>query len=745
MKSLFIKLFLLLVILLNVLTLNPSTAQANDDSQTDSKPHSFDQMGFEIEIGDRHFAEIIQYFDTTQIEQKIQSILTTPDANIPEKQKNSILKTRIKMFHILARSIDRYLENENAFNSLPLNIQAELSQGLNLNKKTELAQNSQQFALVDSQGQSIDQTTLANIAQNTERKPVIRESGLILPHAHQTTQSPSGLIIPKDAQLSHDFISANAHLYQRSDWPVVFERWKRLPFEQKLELIQFKYLPRQTLASLILSLDLYQNTKKPDFFKTYLPLKDDAPDWFKDYEMDFDGVQDNISIEIRANGPKPVQTALDLLNSMFKRLRINPDRSTYANQSRLDYGLHIHLGQKDKPDSRIDFSKNPRVLGKSIQFFQKYKLLTILRLFAANPEANIQILRSYIETKSLKLPSGTTQNEFYLPLETKGILRLINASHIELREITGDARQVLSELHTLLNLDEQAALTEITKLTQNILNKQPEILYSIGKKNPFILLELEDNLTSRTKDAVVEFINKHYVTDEYGFSDLAQEVKSLSPQGVYNFLLSMTPLLATNEYLTSKFSIYLLPLINKLYSEDSILAQKIDLYLIEKKLYAILFELKTRNPEILRQKVSILTHLIQDSHSPFLKYLFQLLDQYQYGTDEKLTYELKPLLNIKDIGPLASIAVNRTQIYFLNQDAIEQIMKTQIQRGQRQLESYFARLLNTYYKYDYNQPEAIKIAQYLERHLILLNNRSLNEQFIKYKSLKVGGRCEGLF
>lgn len=739
--------FLIIILSAICLIANTLNALPNDHHSTENTPQSFDQMGFEIEIGDRHFAEIIQYFDTTQLEQEIQHILTTPEENIPQKQKNSVLKTRIKLLQILGRSIDRYLENENAFNSLPADIQAELSDGLDLHKKTEIAQKTQEFSLTDSQGQPIDQTS-PRIVRNDHDKYVTPNAGLIVTpniHGSQNIQSPSGLIIPKNSQLSNDFVNANAHLYQRSDWPVVFARWKKMSFEQKLQLIQFNFLPKQTLASLILSLDLYQHTKKPDFFKAHLPLKTNAPDWFKDYEIDFDGVEGHISIEIRASGPKPIHMALDLLESMFKRLRINPDRSTYANQSRLDYGLHIHLGQKDKPEAMIDFSKNPRILGKPIEFFQKYKVLTILRLFAANPEANIEILRSYIETKSLNLPSRTTQNEFYLPLETKGILRLVGLYHIELREIVGDPKQALAELNSLLKLDDESAITEIDKLTQNILNKQPELWPVMSKKNPFILLELEQVLSPKTKSLVADFFKKHYIADEYGFIDLAAEMKSLSPTAIYKLLECITPYLQTNQNLISKFIIYLFPAFNQIYSNDPNMADQIDTYLIENKFHPIFFEFKTKNPEILRQKVSILMNLVQDTHSPYLGYFFNLIKQYQYIGDDKLSNELKPLLSIKDIGPLASIAVNRKQIYFLSQDAILKISQTSYQIGKNQLNDYFHHLLNTYYSYDSQNPNTAKLENYLENHIGLLNSRHLNNQFKRNKSLKTIGHCEGLF
>lgn len=464
--------------------------------------------GFELEISERHFSRIIHLFDLNALE----STFSHHRNNLLRKinQQQALTPMENKILKILNANIDNYLLNEKAYEALPSEVKNQLSDGLSLDKKS---------LHVEEKAIAIG----SGIAKQPHTTPSLQASpsGLIIPNQALNQNSrksyePTSIIIGQKESYPQneatDFRSFNAaHFESRSGWPELHRRWRAMSLTEKLSLIDFNFLDPRVQTTLLLTTEDIQSRKKTSYFKSRYPFKPEiSSELFRSLDFELDGVEGHMSIEIKLAEPKPVNEMLKILHELSIKLGVQINKNITNSQNREDYALHIHLSDSKK----ISFKQWD-------QFWITYKNYVALKILSLNPKANAASISTYYETILLNLPKSTTRNELYLALHEKGLIRIIDSNHIELRELYDSPDIVINELSELLRTDFKSALERLYEQSNELLTKNPSLFKIIAERNPYFLMEFADDTNAEQIEALAKkAILKHLDSDSHQGHDL---------------------------------------------------------------------------------------------------------------------------------------------------------------------------------------------------------------------------------
>lgn len=503
-RKMFVTIIMSFPILTSTLTAAPLTQKQQSILELDLSQDETIQdwlSGFELEVSERHFARMIHLFDLSALESSFYSYQNQLVKKITQHQ--ALTAKENKILKILNATVDNYLFNENAYEALPSEIKAQLSEGLSLEKRVLHVE--EKAIATSFEGQK--QASHTNIQLNS--------SGLIIPnqslnHAQRKTQGSPAIIIgqresyPPEAT---DFRSFNsAHFENRGGWPELHRRWQAMPLNEKLSFINFNFLDPRVQASLLLATEDVQNKKNSSYFMARYPLKNDLPfELYRNLVFELDGVEGHLSIEIKLGEPKPVVEMLQTLRHLSMQLGVQLNKNITNTQSREDYSLHVHLSDSKR-----------KSFNKWDQFWIAYKNYVALKILSLNPKANSASISTHYQTILLNLPEGTTRNEVFLALYRKGLIRVIHSNHIEARELYDSPEVVIKELADLLKMDSTAAIDKLNAQSNDLLKKDSSLFAIIAERNPYLLMEfINDEKTEQHIEGLVKKAIQNHLDSDY--------------------------------------------------------------------------------------------------------------------------------------------------------------------------------------------------------------------------------------
>jgi hypothetical protein len=446
-------------------------------------------IGFDMEISDRILQRLIPYFDLDFMQAKI------------GKRWAKVVPDEI---------LNNYLVTREAFFSLPLELQTQLSEGLSLAEGPKLLQGTKILA-ADGTPLSEQVSTLPQLLRPTNSQ----EQALIRPNG----SNPVPLEISKHNEfikpkfILTDEASNKTSQLIRTDWPILVARWRMLPREIKLANARLDKFSSIDAAGVVIRLPVEGKSVK-DMAK-FLKLRSDAPEWLRELNFSLDSVFERYkpaTFEMSLDGVYLDEAEmLQFITQLTNALRIDGLMKNPLRQMRMDVAFHWHISF---PGANETIEENRRYQKR----LEKYKLLMLMRILAAG-EQNDSVLTDTLhqaynarraEAEGKKVSFVQTYNTFstpiyrspfsnYLSLD-KGLLSLVEdqksqvrGKHTEVREQTKSPQETLKEFIELISTPSDS---EFNKLCDSeilaTLKQHPDIYQRILKWNPRILLDLEE-------------------------------------------------------------------------------------------------------------------------------------------------------------------------------------------------------------------------------------------------------------
>ncbi|MGZ3712812.1 MAG: hypothetical protein ACXVBE_13700, partial [Bdellovibrionota bacterium] len=355
------------------------------------------KMGMEVELLPEKLANLTVLFDFEKLEENTAKF---------EKGISQLLErtaNRYKKFYASEGDISKnYLRNApSAFRQLPPELQAKLSEGLNLKSKV-----------------------LADAPQllGAEGKPLEKKAGFILPGAAKISglqAAPQKLILPDAAALpAKTAPPVDASLFQSSgslevpnrlEWEKLYKRWEELPVETRNSVVKLDLLGPKEKAIVMFEAATWGNE---------MPLKESLSKEDKDLfsRLKWEGDGDALEFKHKKPVESPEQFVADL-RRFAKRAQIEQ---------------HIFHPEQPRSDS---FHKNAagEIVEEAKQwgsFHYHYSLEgKDLTLFAE--EMNINIFMTRLEQGIYN--DLENQRFGFKNIHGKGLMRLVTYDHMEIR------------------------------------------------------------------------------------------------------------------------------------------------------------------------------------------------------------------------------------------------------------------------------------------------------------------------
>ncbi|MGZ3711433.1 MAG: hypothetical protein ACXVBE_06735, partial [Bdellovibrionota bacterium] len=423
-------------------------------------------VGFDMEFSARSLRWLVPYYDLDYLEQQIAS----------GGQREKLLKPEI---------LEDYVLNRKAFAELPLALRQKLSAGLDLEKKVNFLRD-EKMSLVDADG-----------------KAPLSDKKIIMPNdASGLKTSPGALLLPEKPTFrpNQNLEKSNSLIKQegislQSDWQLLNSRWNNLPLAEKQAAVKVANLDHGKIADLILDLDVPK--KDPVTMKKYLRARADAPAWLGKLVATLDGHEPEAGKEKRL---RPIEYALDgpaenkeeafqILDSIIDASKTTQIRKAPHKVAQVDTGFHLHIGLKPGAPGELTNNLEPVLL--------EYRRLLAIRMLAAGPHNNAII---FPEAEGKAYVVETAYDRWHRdgllggPGSGKGLVRLVDRSHVEIREQTGSPKETYREFIDLVQKGKDEARKIVGAEIQALMKKDPSIAKRIADINPKLLVDFKEGL-----------------------------------------------------------------------------------------------------------------------------------------------------------------------------------------------------------------------------------------------------------
>lgn len=400
---------------------------------------AYSQIGFDTEMGTRHFQWLVPYFDLDHLERSARGDFSMH-----------------KPF--TAEIVEDYLFREGAFESLPQEMRAKLSEGLDLEKKGTVLQ-PEKPTLLDASGKALNAERPKLILPEAPAIPSPARPTLIRPAENPPAAKPA-LILPEGPSSA-----------SRSDWAILNARWNALPLEEKAAAVRVRHLTHDKVAALVL--DLPVKAKSPSALAHALQLKNDAPAWLRKLDISLDsGEQGQRPIEFSLKDPARNKTeAYEVANALFRETKTERIRAAPHRQTRIDTSFHLHIGLASNAPASYT-KKMPEIL-------EAYRRLQLVRLLAAGPQNDVTIMPAEVTNSSTSYSAAPTN---------RGLTRLITQDHVEIRELTALPEDTYEDFARFMDLEPSEARAKMASEIAEYAKRDPSILRRIRDLNPMVYL-----------------------------------------------------------------------------------------------------------------------------------------------------------------------------------------------------------------------------------------------------------------
>jgi hypothetical protein len=414
-----------------------------------------EKIGLELEVSPRPLSELVKYFNVPHLEAQLKA-----DGIFSQSISDSVL--------------ENYVLDPKALDSLPADIQKELTAGLHLGSVLDQVVEPAKIHLISGR--------IVQSPNRFAKEPVQKQTGGIFLPSDSDLNQFANVNIPKEqTALTVAQPSRKQEAVVSNDWPLLLARWNAIPRERALQLIHLQYLSSPKIAQVITSIPI--KARNPVTMREYLQLNSNAPSWIKSFNWSLDGVTDGVRpLEFALSSPSDQPgAAIDDFEHLIKESGLEPYFKNPMIHKQWNASFHIHLSGVDP--ARLE------------TLTENYKRLTLIRMMAAG-EHNDGAARPLLDLK----PGGGEINGYETPIKKpllgsdKGIIRLVDDGHVEIREPTRSPREVYSEFSRWTGLSEKEATAEINHEISVTLATHPDIVKRILAINPTVLLDFEQNL-----------------------------------------------------------------------------------------------------------------------------------------------------------------------------------------------------------------------------------------------------------
>ncbi len=434
---------------------------ANADPNAVSK---YIKIGFDQEIVSRYLMWLVPHFDLEFLEAKV--------SERPKSLRAQLLTSEI---------LEDYVLDRNAYEALPEAMKKKLSAGLDLDKKVELLR--QRTQILDASGAAVDPGRKSGL--------IIPESSLNLNKAHadfalQIPKAPgfeSKGIIPPEGGANKNVVS---------DWAALNRVWSRLPLEEKQAAASISHLQTGKIASLISKLPA--SPKDPVSLGKFLQLRKDAPAWLRELNFTLDTGAGHV-FEIALNDPATdKEHAFAVIDQLLEATKTTGVRVAPHEKPFVDNSFHLHIGLTEKAPKEV-VEAFPAVL-------QEYKRLLAARMLAAGSH-NDQIMLTELGGQKVQIAYDGNR---------KGLVRMIDPKHAEIREQTASPRATYEEFTGLLELGPLKTREKVAAEIKTIFAAHADVPARIANLNLKALLDFRDVLGA---DALTELFQKRKINEKF--------------------------------------------------------------------------------------------------------------------------------------------------------------------------------------------------------------------------------------
>jgi hypothetical protein len=367
--------------------------------------------------------------------------------------------------------LENFVLDQKSFATLAVDLQRKLSAGLNLEKRASISRG-EGGGLLDAQGNPLDPN---------------RKRPLILPNDPQQKANPAAALqVKPELEAKPAIIVDKKSLAggMQTDWPQLNARWRKLPLAERQAAIRISQLDPLLQARLVTNLPV--ESKSPKALANYLHVDSTkAPAWLKRLRLSLDGKPGRRPLELALDRPKKdIAGAFAIVDQIFQETHLQTTQSAPHLQRRIDSAFHLHLGL---------LPSAPLALKRKLKHaLLEYKRLLAIRLLASGPDYD-GIL--YPQEPGLPRVSETPY-DYQLedsPLrEGKGLVRLVDSDHAELRQLTSSPKAAFQEFNGLMAMDPADATKNVDAEVKKLFARDPSIVKRIEQINPGILFEFSD-------------------------------------------------------------------------------------------------------------------------------------------------------------------------------------------------------------------------------------------------------------
>lgn len=424
------------------------------------EPHL--KLGFDMEFMPRNFAPLVAFMDLDYLALAVDR----------EKARDAVLSPQI---------VKDYVLNPQALAALPAKLRAELTQDLDLSKRTgPLRFNS---TLLNAQGEKYQGTRLIRPSEShselsSSASSLRRQEGLILPEAQK-----SSLIRPDVIQ----DVKQQTQDHLRSDWSVLNTRWNNLPYDQQKAAVDVRYLSPVRLAEVVSRwpLEFYDvKNRSLDFFIRWKPH---TPVFLQELVFTLDvgnglnhasgdnGLYGQRVIEAALHEPSPVNKGLDVIDQLLRSTYTKSLLDKPHEQKRMDISFHLHVG--------LDELASPELVKHFHEVMESYNKLLLFRLLTGGTQND-----------SVLDPEQLNSFKLFLTKGRYGLVKMVDTRHFEIRELTAQPEIVFAEILDYLRNTDSATARMQTEI-QKIAKKDPSVITRIKNFRPQLLFAVSDLVT----------------------------------------------------------------------------------------------------------------------------------------------------------------------------------------------------------------------------------------------------------
>lgn len=400
---------------------------------------AYSQIGFDTEMGTRHFQWLVPYFDLDHLERSARG-------DFPMHKP------------FTAEIVEDYLFREGAFESLPPEMKAKLSEGLDLEKKGTVLR-SEKPALLDASGKALNAERPKLILPEAPAIPSPARPALIRPAENPPAAKPA-LILPEGSSSA-----------SRSDWAILNARWNALPLEEKAKVVRVRHLTHDKVAALVMDLPIAARNARR--LAESLRLNENAPAWLRKLNITLDGSDEGLRpIEFSLKDPaRNKAEAYEVAQALFRETKTERIRAAPHRQTRIDTSFHLHIGMAPKA---------PAALRKRMaETLRAYRRLQLVRLLAAGPQNDVIIMPM--------ATTGSTTSYDAAP-GSRGLTRLVEPGHVEIRELAASPKDTFEDFARFMDLPPAEAQAQMAEEIAAHTKRDPTILRRIQDLNPMAYL-----------------------------------------------------------------------------------------------------------------------------------------------------------------------------------------------------------------------------------------------------------------